>query len=116
VLGATSFFSVELLTLSGPQRYSVLVIMDLCTRQVRIEGIIHEPTGRWIEQVDQGLVDGFGGMLDEKRHLIHDRSAVLTEKFGAILGASAVEVVKLPMRSPNVNPSLGREIRGIREE
>ena len=116
VMSAADFFTVEVLTLGGLQRYSVLVIMELCTRRVTIGGMVAEPTGRWVEQVARGLVDGFGGALAGKRYLIHDRGAVFTEKFGAILGACGVETVKLPARSPNLNANLERWKRSIREE
>ena len=116
VMSAADFFTVEVMTLGGLRRYSVLVIMELCTRRVTISGIIAEPTGRWMEQVARGLVDGFGGVLAGKRYLIHDRGAVFTEKFGAILAACGVEAVKLPARAPNLNANLERWIKGIREE
>jgi putative transposase len=60
VMSAADFFTVEVMTLGGLQRYSVLVIMELCTRHVMVGGIVLEPTGRWMEQVARGLVDGFG--------------------------------------------------------
>jgi putative transposase len=116
VLSAADFFTVEVMTLGGLQRYSVLVLMELCTRRVTIGGIVAEPTGRWIEQVARGLADGFEGVLSGQRYLIHDRGAVFTEKFGSILAAVGVEAVKLPARSPNLNANLERWIRGIREE
>jgi hypothetical protein len=59
--------------------------MELCTRRVRIGGLVAEPTGQWVEQVTRGLVDGFGGVLAGKKYLIHDRGAVFTEKFRSIL-------------------------------
>ena len=106
VLSAADFFTVEVMTLGGLQRYSVLVIMELSTRRVTIGGIVAEPTGRWIEQVARGLADGFEGVLSGQRYLIHDRGAVFTEKFGTILAALGVEAVKLPARSPNLNANL----------
>ena len=116
VMSAADFFTVEVMTLGGLQRYAVLVVMELCTRRVTIGGVVAEPTGRWLEQMARGLVDGFGGVLAGKRYLVHDRGAVFTEKFGAILAACGVEAVKLPARSPNLNANLERWIRGIREE
>jgi hypothetical protein len=116
VMSAADFFTVEVMTLGGLQRYSVLVIMELCTRRVRIGGLVAEPTGQWVEQVTRGLVDGFEGVLAGKKYLIHDRGAVFTEKFRIILAACGVETVKLPARSPNLNANLERWIRGIREE
>ena len=63
VLSAADFFQVEVLSLGGLQRYWVMVVMELCIRRVPIAGIIAEPTGRWVEQIARGLVDGFGGVL-----------------------------------------------------
>jgi putative transposase len=116
VMSAADFFTVEVMTLGGLQRYSVLVIMELCTRRVTIGGIVAEPTGHWVEQVTRGLVDGFGGVLAGKKYLIHDRGAVFTEKFRTILEACEVEALKLPARAPNLNAHLERWIRGVREE
>ena len=92
------------------------MLMELCTRRVWIGGIVAEPTAKWMEQVARGLVDGLGGVLAGKRYLIHDRGAVLSEKFGAILSACGVEAVKLPARAPNLNAHLERWIRSIRVE
>ena len=116
VLSAADFFEVEVLTLGGLQRYWVMVVMELSTRRVTIAGIIAEPTGRWVEQVARGLVDGFGGVLAGRRYLIQDRGAVFTEKFRSILGAAGVEGLKLPAQAPNLNAHLERWNRGIREE
>ena len=67
VMSAADFFTVEVMTLGGLQRYSVLVIMELCSRRVTIGGIVAEPTGRWIEQVARALVDGFGGRAERPK-------------------------------------------------
>ena len=42
--------------------------------------------------------------LTGKKYLIHDRNPLYTEKFDSILNAAGVEPVKLPPRSPNLNP------------
>ena len=116
VLSAADFFPVEVMSLVGLRRYWVLGVMELCTRRVTIAGMIAEPTGRWVEQVARGLVDGSGGVLAGKRYLLRDRSAVFTSRFEAILAACGVKTVKLPARSPNLNAHLERWIRSIREE
>ena len=77
VLSAADYFQMEVMSLVGLRRYWVLGVMELCTRRVTIAGMIAEPTGRWVEQVARGLVDGFGGVLAGKRYLLRDRSAVL---------------------------------------
>jgi len=51
-----------------------------------------------------------------KRYLIHDRSPVFTKEFTAILKAAGVKVVKLPPRSPDLNPHAERFVRSIKSE
>ena len=46
-LGATDFFTVEVLTLHGLVRYHVLFVMSLANRAVEIAGIVPEPNGVW---------------------------------------------------------------------
>jgi len=116
VMAAADFFTVELLTPFGFQRCAVLMVMHLATRRVHVAGIVPEPTGKWVEQVGRGLVDGFGGFLNGKKYLLHDRSSVYTERFSTILEACGVKTKKLPARSPNLNAHLERWIRGLREE
>ena len=41
-IAAMDFFKVEVTTLTGPVRYTVLVVMDLKTRQVEVAGIVRE--------------------------------------------------------------------------
>ena len=42
------FFKVEVLSLSGPIRYAVLVVMDPGSRRIQIAGIIREPCEGWM--------------------------------------------------------------------
>jgi hypothetical protein len=111
VMSAADFFTVEVMSLGGLQRYSVLVIMELCTRRVTIGGIVAEPTGQ-LEQVARGLVDGFGGALAGNEYLIHDRGVWCSLKSRTILKACEVEALKLPARAPpNLNAHLEKWIR-----
>lgn len=61
-------------------------------------------------------VSGDGGFLTGKKFLIHDRDPLYTDKFNSILKAAGVEAVKLPPRSPNLNPHPERFVRSVREE
>ena len=48
-IAAMDFFKVELMTLIGSVRYSVIVVMDLKTRHVEVAGIVRgRPTSSWI--------------------------------------------------------------------
>jgi putative transposase len=49
-------------------------------------------------------------------YLIRDRDPLYTDKFDSILKATGVEPVKLPPRSPNLNPHAERFVRSVREK
>ncbi len=116
VLAATDLFTVEVMTLRGLVRYHALFVLDLSTRAVTIAGIVPEPDGLWMEQVVRNLTDGFEGFLQGKRYLIHDRSPLFTKGFAEILKAAGVKVIKLPPRSPNLNPHAERFVRSVKSE
>ena len=56
-IAAMDFFKVEVMTLIGPVRYSVLVVMDLKTRHVEVAGIVREAYEEWMVQVLRNLTD-----------------------------------------------------------
>ncbi len=116
VLAATDFFTIEVMTLRGLVRYHVLFVIEQCTRRVQIAGIVPEPDGRWMAQVARNLTDALDGFLRGKRYLIHDRSPLFTSVFAEILKAAGVKVVKLPPRSPDLNPHAERFVRSIKSE
>jgi len=47
------FFKVEVMTLIGPVRFSVLVVMDLKTRHVEVAGIVREAYEEWMVQAQK---------------------------------------------------------------
>jgi hypothetical protein len=116
VLAAADFFTVEVVTWTGLVRYHVFFFLELCTRRVHVAGIAHDPGGEWIKQIARNLVDPFEGFLRGKRYLILDRDPLYTKAFREILASAGVKVVRLPSRSPNLNPFCERWVRSIREE
>jgi putative transposase len=116
VLAATDLFTVEVMTLKGLVRYHVLFVIELCTRRVEIAGIVPEPDGRWMSQMARNLTDMHDGFLHDKRYLIHDRSPLFTQAFADILKTAGVKTIKLPPRSPNLNPHAERFVRSIKSE
>ena len=116
VLAATDLFTIEVMTLRGLVRYHVLFVIELSTRVVEIAGIVPEPDGPWMEQAARNLTDALEGFLQGKRYLIHDRSPLFTKGFAGILKAAGVKVIKLPPRSPNLNPHAERFVRSIKSE
>ena len=115
-IGATDFFSVEVLTRTGLVRYFVLFVIDLQTRRVEISGIAQQPDGEWMKQIVRNLTDADDGFLNGTRYLIHDRDPLFTRVFRELLKSSGVETVKLPARSPNLNAYAERFVRAIKSE
>ena len=115
-LYACDFFSVETLGLFGPVRHMVFFVMELRTRRVHIAGIRIDPDGEWMKQIARNLTDAFDGFLLNADYLIHDRDPLFTEEFREVLRQSGVEPLKLPARSPNLNPHAERFVKSIKYE
>jgi HTH-like domain len=98
---ASDFFTIEVWTPSGLQRFVVLFFM-VSTRRVEIGGIASRTNGLWMTQIARNLTDGIDGFFKGKRYLIHDRDPLYTREFLSMLAEVGIESVKLPPRSPNL--------------
>jgi len=116
VFAAMDFFTVEVLTLGGLARYSVLFVIELSTRKVHVAGITYQPNEVWMRNMARHLTDGFDGFLRGKRYLILDRDPLFTKGFRDILHGSGVEPLRLPARSPNLNAYAERFVLSIKSE
>ena len=112
---AADFFTVEVWTAKGLQRFIVLFFIELSTRRVEIGGISAAANGLWMNQIARNLTDSVDGLLTGKRYLIHDRDPLFTDEFLRTLKDVGVESVKLPPRSPNLNAHAERFVRSIKE-
>jgi transposase InsO family protein len=112
---AADFFTVEVWTTTGLQRFIVLFFIELSTRRVEIGGISAAANGLWMTQIARNLTDSVDGLLAGKRYLIHDRDPLFTPEFLGMLKEAGVESVKLPARSPNLNAYAERFVRSIKE-
>ncbi len=115
VLAATDFFTVEVWTATGLVRVVVLFVIEVSTRRVKIAGISTQPDGAWMAQVARNLTDVEDGFFAGKKYLIHDRDPLFTAEFRETLAAAEIESVRLPARSPNLNPYAERFVRTIKE-
>ncbi len=66
---AADFFTVEVWTAKGLQRFIVLFFIDLSTRRVQIAGISAAANGLWMSQIARNLTDTADGLLAGKRYL-----------------------------------------------
>ena len=112
---ATDFFTVEVWTRRGLQRFIVLFFIELATRKVQIAGIASTANGLWMSQIARNLTDAEEGILTGKRYLIHDRDPLFTAEFLKMIADTGVESVKIPPRSPNLNVHAERFVRSIKE-
>jgi putative transposase len=112
---AADFFTIEVWTAKGLQRFIVLFFIELANRRVEIGGISAAANGLWMNQIARNLTDSVDGLLAGKRYLIHDWDPLFTEEFLSILQGAGVESVKLPPRSPNLNAHAERFVRSIKE-
>jgi putative transposase len=115
VLAAADFFTVEVWTSGRLTRFAVLFVIDLATRRVEIAGIVSEPDSAWVIQCGRQITDPVGGILVGKRYLLHDRDPLFTDAFRETLRAAAVQTVRLPPHSPNLNAFAERFVRTIKE-
>ena len=111
---AADFFTIEVWTAKGLQRFIVLFFIELSTRRVEIAGISAAANGLWMSQIARNLTDSVDGLLTGKRYLIHDRDPLFTDEFLRTLKEAGVESVKLPPRSPNLNAYAERFVRSIK--
>src|SRR5579871_6069295 len=112
---AADFFTVEVWTRRGLQRFMVLFFIELSTRKVETAGIATAANGLWMSQIGRNLTDTVDGLLSGKRYLIHDRDPLFTAEFQSLLAEVGVKSVKLPPRSPNLNAYAERFVRSIKE-
>lgn len=112
---AADFFTVEVWTRRGLQRFMVLFFLELSTRKVQIAGVAAGANGLWMNQIGRNLTDAVDGILHGKNYLIHDRDPLFTAEFLSLLADVGVQSVKLPPRSPNLNAYAERLVRSIKE-
>jgi transposase InsO family protein len=110
------FFTVEVMTLFGIERFHVLFVIDIGSRVVEIAGIGRDPGGQWMLQMARNLLDGEDGFLRGKRYLIMDRDPLYTAAFRSMMKGAGVKVVRLPARSPNLNAFAERFVLSIKTE
>jgi len=78
---AADFFTVEVWTRRGLQRFMVLFFIELSSRKVEIAAIAAANDSLWMGQIGRNLTDGVDGILNGKRYLIHDRDPLFTAEF-----------------------------------
>ncbi len=81
-----------------------------------LAGCTVNPAEAWMKQIARNLTDIEDGLLNGKRYLIMDRDTKFSDAFRKILEDEGVESVRLPPRSPNLNPHIERFMKSLKEE
>ena len=117
VLTACDFFTVELLIGRKLIRCTIFFVIELSTRKVFFAPIKLQPDGDYMKQIARILTDYENGFLNGKKYLIHDRDPLYkTKEFHQILRYSGIKPVKLPPRSPDLNPYAERFVKSVKSE
>jgi transposase InsO family protein len=116
VLASVDFTTSEVWTRSGLVTFYVLFVMELTTRRVHFGGCTANSDESWMCQAARNLSDAEDGFLRGKKYLLMDRDTKFSQTFRIILDQAGVEAVRLPARSPNLNPNLERFMRSVKEE
>ena len=90
--------------------------MELATRRVHFAGSAANPDEPWMLQVFRNLTDAEDGFLRGKKYLLMDRDTKFSEAFRVTLEQAGVKAVRLPPRSPNLNPNIERFMQAVKEE
>jgi len=96
--------------------YHVLFVLEISTRRVHVAGISANPEGAFMLQVARNLTDALDGFLLEKRYLLLDRDGKYTKEFRTFLTDSGTNIVRLPVRSPNLNAYAERFVFSAKTE
>ena len=99
---AADFFTVEVWTAKGLQRFIVLFFIELSTRRVEIGGISAAANGLWMSQIARNLTDSVDGLLTGKRYLIHDRDPLFTDEFLRTLKDAGIESSQVASRDRRI--------------
>ena len=110
---ATDFFTVDTVWLT---RLYVLFFIELGTRRVHLAGCTFHPTGAWVVQQARNLAWKLQEGELTAKFLLRDRDSKFTTAFDDVFRSEAIEVIRLPYRSPRANYFVERWIGTARRE
>ena len=79
--------------------------------QVHFAGCTFQPTGEWMAQQARNLVSKLQDGELRASFLLRDRDSKFTASFEDVFRSEAIEVIRLPYRSPRANSCEFRRIR-----
>ena len=115
-LAAIDFTTVEVWTKGGLVTYYLLFVMEVATRRVHLAACTASLGDPFMRQIARNLTDPFDGFLTGKRYLLMDRDSNFSSAFRSALEEEGVKSVRLPPKSPNLNPHLERFHLSVKSE
>ena len=107
---------VEVWTKGGLVTYYLLFVMEVATRRVHLAACTASLGDAFMRQIARNLTDPFDGFLTGKRYVLMDRDASFSSVFRSAIEEAGVKSVRLPPRSPNLNPHLERFHLSVKSE
>jgi transposase len=106
-LGAMDFTTLEVWTKQGLTTFYLLFVLEQSTRKVQLAGCTRHPDESWMLQIARNLTDLEEGFLRFKRYVLIDRDTQYSHDFRQQLELAGPKCLRLPPRSPNLNPVPG---------
>jgi putative transposase len=116
VLASVDFTTIGIWTKTGLATCYLLFVIEVASRRVDFAGCTTNPDESWMLQIARNLSDAEDGFLCRKKYLLMDRDTKFSETFRITLEEAGVKAVRLPPRSPDLNPHIERFMRSVKEE
>ena len=110
---ACDFFTVDTVWL---RRLSVLLFIELDTRQVHLAGVTSHPNGTRVTQQARNLLLILGERERQVRFVLRDHDAKFSRSFDDVFRSQGGQVLVTPVRAPKANAFAERWIRTVRAE
>jgi len=114
-LWACDFFTKTVWTPFGRRMYYVLFFINIKTRRVQIAGITKKVTKQWLREQTEKLGDVFKHDSPTAA-LVRDRDVKYVKEFDQFFESQNITVMKIPARSPNLNPYAESWVATIKRE
>ncbi len=115
-LYACDFFSKQVWTLKGRVHMYLLVFIHIGSRRIWVSKATAHPDAQWVAQQARNVCMLLEERNEKAQYLIRDRDTKFTRQFDETFRAAGIRPVRLPVKSPYLNPYCERVIKTIKHE